>query len=254
MLRVRVIPVLLIKEGGLYKGVKFKNHRYVGDPINAVKIFNEKEVDEIIIIDISATANKSEPSLAMISEITSEAFMPLAYGGGVKTIEQIKQIFHAGVEKVVINTHAYNNYKLIEEAATIFGSQSITVAIDTKKNLWGKDEVYVANGSVNIQKDPVKYAKELEQAGAGEIFLQSIDRDGTYSGYDLKLLKKITAAVQLPVVVSGGASSIQDFKQAVTEAGASGVAAGSLFVFVGDTKGVLINYPTQAELKKQLTV
>jgi cyclase len=249
MQRARVIVVLLIKDGGLYKGVKFKNHNYIGDPINTMKIFNEKEVDEIAIIDIGATPNKKAPDISMITTIASESFMPLAYGGGITTLDQIKNIFYAGVEKVIINTSHYKNLKLIEEAAAIYGNQSIVAAIDVKKSFWGKEEVYIGGGKIKIPNDPIAYAQDLVNAGAGEIMLQSIDLDGTYAGFDIPLLKKMTSAVRVPVIASCGAGSLQDLRKAVVEGGASAVAAGSLFVFIGAAKGILMNYPSQEDLK-----
>jgi cyclase len=247
--RHRVIPVLLIKSGGLYKGAKFKNHNYIGDPINAVKIFNEKEVDEIIIIDIGATPGRQEPDFSMISNIAGEAFMPLGYGGGITNIEQVKKIFYEGVEKVILNTTAHHNFKLIEEIANQFGSQSVCISVDTKKNLFGKQEVYTGCGLINTHKDPVQYAKDLENAGAGELFVQSIDRDGMYSGYDLPYLKKMTESINIPVIASCGASGVKDFRDAIDIGGASAVAAGSLFVYFGNARGVLINYLSDEELK-----
>ncbi|MFN6944456.1 MAG: AglZ/HisF2 family acetamidino modification protein [Cytophagaceae bacterium] len=252
--RVRVIPVLLIKNGGLYKGVKFKNHKYIGDPINAVKIFNEKEVDELMLLDISATPGSKEPDYRLISNISGEAFMPIGYGGGLNSINQVKRVLYDGVEKVVLNSNVFGNYKLIEDIASSSGSQSIVVSIDIKKNLFGKAEVYSHCGTVNTHKDPLEYAKELENAGVGELIIQSVDKDGTYSGYDLKLLKKISESVNIPIIASCGAAGIEDFQKAVIEGGASAVAAGSLFVFFSNAKGVLINYPSQEELKKNLSV
>ncbi|MCU0428440.1 MAG: AglZ/HisF2 family acetamidino modification protein [Cytophagaceae bacterium] len=248
--RIRVIPVLLVKGSGLYKGVKFKNHTYIGDPINAVKIFNDKEVDELIVIDIGATLGNKVPDFSLISRIAGEAFMPLGYGGGIKSLDQIKRIFYEGVEKVVINTSAHNSTALIESAAKTFGSQSVVVSIDIKKNLFGKIEVYTHSGTINTHKDPVQFAKEMESAGAGELFFQSIDKDGTFAGYDLPTLKKITDKVSIPVIAGCGASGLEDFKMAISEGGASAVAAGSLFVFVGKTKGVLINYLSNNEINQ----
>ncbi|MFT3679147.1 MAG: AglZ/HisF2 family acetamidino modification protein [Ferruginibacter sp.] len=251
MARIRVIPVLLIQKGGLVKSVRFSNHKYVGDPINAVKIFNEKEVDEIVILDISATAEKRGPDIARIKEIAGEAFMPLAYGGGVTKVDEIVSLINAGVEKVILNTSAFKNPLLITEGARKAGSQSIVVSIDVKRNLWGKYKVYVQNGSINTGLDPVSFAKQLTAAGAGEIILNSIERDGTFEGYDLQLVEMVSAAVNVPVVTIGGAATVADFKPAVQK-GASAVAAGSMFVFRGPHRAVLINYPAQQELKEKL--
>jgi imidazole glycerol-phosphate synthase subunit HisF len=249
--RLRVIPALLIQKGGLVKSVRFKDHKYIGDPINAVKIFNEKEVDEIVLLDISATAEKRPPNIRQIQEIASEAFMPLAYGGGITKLQEIRDLITAGVEKVVLNNAAFTTPSLVSEAAKYVGSQSIVVSIDVKKNVWGKYKVYVENGSRNTGLDPADYAKQMEQAGAGELLLNGIDRDGTYKGYDTELIKMVSSAVGIPVVAIGGASNVKDFAPAVLN-GASAVSAGSLFVFQGPHRAVLISYPSQAELKEQL--
>lgn len=251
MKRVRVIPALLIQKGGLVKSVKFKDHKYIGDPINAVKIFNEKEVDEIVILDISATAEKRGPNIRQIKELASEAFMPMGYGGGITKLEEIKELITIGVEKVIINTSAYNNSQLISDGAKYTGSQSIVVSIDVKKNIWGKYKVYVQNGSKNTNLDPVEYAKKMENAGAGELFLNAIDRDGTFSGYDTELIKLISAGVNIPLVAIGGGATVEDFAKAI-ENGASAVSAGSMFVFQGPHRAVLISYPKQQELKEKL--
>jgi cyclase len=234
-MRSRVIPVLLLKKGGLYKSVKFKDHKYIGDPINAVRIFNEKEVDEIVILDIEATAQGRPPDLKRISEIASEAFMPLSYGGGITSVDQVKQILYEGVEKVIFNTSAILNPKLIEETARLFGSSSVIVSIDVKSNWLGKPMVFIRNGR--------------KSAGAGEVFLNSIDRDGTYTGYDISLVSTLSSQLNVPLIICGGASSIADFKQAL-DAGASAVGAGSMFVFQRPHNAVLISYPQPDALKK----
>lgn len=250
MRRIRVIPVLTIKDGGLVKSVKFKNHKYIGDPINAVKIFNEKEVDEIVILDISATKEKRPPNINMISEIASEAFMPLAYGGGISSIEGIKELLYNGAEKVILNDAALHKQELIERASQQFGNQSIVVSIDVKKNIWGKYKVYSDCGSKNTGKDPVEFAKEVEELGAGEIFLMSIDRDGTYLGYDIELIKVVSDAINIPVIAVGGAAEISDFLKVIKETNASAISAGSMFVFKRPHQAVLISYPLQNDLKK----
>ena len=248
MKRIRIIPVLLIKKDGLVKSVQFKNHKYVGDPINAVRIFNEKEVDEIVLLDISATAEKRPPNILRIKEIASEAFMPLAYGGGITTVDEIKDLITAGVEKVVLNTVAVNKPSIITEGANWIGSQSIVVSMDVKKNWLGKYKVYSNNGTKNTDLDPVDFAKQVEAAGAGEIFLNSIEKDGTFEGYDVNLIKKVSESVNIPVVAIGGAGSLQDFTSAIQH-GASAAAAGSLFVFQRPHRAVLISYPMQHELR-----
>jgi cyclase len=251
MKRVRIIPSLLIQKGGLVKSVKFKDHKYVGDPINAVKIFNDKEVDEIVVLDISATKEKRPPNIKQIREIASEAFMPLGYGGGITRLEEIKELISIGIEKVIINSSAYDKPELLSLGAKYVGSQSIVVSIDVKKNIWGKYKVYTHNGSTNTNQDPVTFARQMEEAGVGEILLNSIDRDGTFGGYDLELIASVSNAVNIPVVAIGGASSVEDFTSAV-RAGASAASAGSLFVFQRPHRAVLISYPEQAELKQKV--
>jgi cyclase len=251
MRRIRVIPVLLLQKGGLVKSVRFKNHKYVGDPINAVKIFNEKEIDEIVILDIDATREKRPPDMRRIKEIAGEAFIPLAYGGGITTLDEISELFYTGVEKIIVNNSAVQKPQLITDAAKLVGSQSIVVSIDVKKNLFGKYKVYTRNGNDNTGEDPVEFAKKMQDLGAGELFLHAIDRDGTYSGYDLEIIKKVSQAVSIPVIACGGAGAIDDFRQAA-EQGASAVAAGSFFVFQRPHNAVLISYPSQNELKSRL--
>ena len=251
MRRVRVIPVLLLKDGGLVKSVKFKDFKYVGDPINAVKIFNEKEVDEIVILDIDATREGREPDLEKIKEIASEAFIPLAYGGGITRIEQIKELLFNGIEKVVLNQSALENPALITEAARQFGSQSVVVSIDVKKNLFGSYKVYQHSRGKNTKKDPLEFAKEAIRLGAGEIFLNSVDLDGTQKGYDLTLVEKIAKEIEVPLIACGGASGVSNFRE-VIQAGSSACAAGSLFVFQGKHRAVLINYPSQKDLRKEV--
>ncbi len=248
MKRVRVIPALLMQKGGLVKSVCFKDHKYVGDPINAVRIFNEKEVDEIVILDISATREGRGPDFEKIREMAGEAFMPLAYGGGITTLDEIRTLITLGVEKVVLNTSAISRTTLVSEASKYVGSQSIVVSIDVKKNLFGQYRAYTRCGQEKTGEDPVELAKRMEAAGAGEILLMSIDRDGTYKGYDHVLIEKVSHSVGIPVIAIGGASGIHDFLTAVKH-GASGVAAGSFFVFQGTHRAVLISYPTQVELK-----
>lgn len=254
MLKTRVIPCLLIKNSGLVKTIKFKDHKYVGDPINAVRIFNEKEVDELILLDIDATIKKRKFSRDLISEIASECFMPVCYGGGIRSLEDIGQILSLGIEKVSINSYAAEENTIIEKAARAFGSQSIVVSIDVKKNLLGKYEVFTHGGKKNIKLDPVRYAQLVEELGAGEILLNSIDRDGTMLGYDVDLLKRVCTSVNIPVVACGGAGKIEDFVDAVERGSASAVAAGSLFVFQGKHRAVLISYFSMEELSVALNI
>lgn len=252
MRRIRVIPVLLIQNGGLVKSIKFKNHKYVGDPINAVKIFNEKEVDEIVILDISATKENRKPNINQIGEIASEAFMPLSYGGGIKTIEEVKEILYQGAEKVILNSSALDNLELITQIADQFGSQSVVVSMDVKRDWFGKFKVFRNNGQKKTHFEPIQYAKLVEKAGAGEIMLTSIDRDGTFGGYDIELIKQVSNAVNIPVIACGGASEIVDFTTAILKGGASAVAAGSMFVFQRPHRAVLISYPSQKEFKEHI--
>ena len=248
MLKIRVIPCLLLKNDGLVKSVKFKNPTYVGDPINAVKIFNDKEVDELIFIDIEATKKGAEPNYNLISRISCEAFMPFGYGGGITSIEQVKKLTRLGVEKVSINTGARNNPEIITQAAELAGSQSVVASIDVKKDILGRYRVFDYTQQKVTSLDAVEFAQFMKSKGAGEIFLNSVDRDGTFLGYDTGLIKKISQAVSIPVIASGGAGNIQHFGDAVRN-GASAVAAGSFFVFYGPHRAVLITYPEKKSLK-----
>lgn len=250
MRRVRIIPVLLIKGNGLYKTIGFKKPNYIGDPINAVKIFNDKGVDEIVILDIDATLEKRGPNFKLIEDIASECFMPMAYGGGITTMEQARAVFNLGVEKVVVNSAFENNAALISQIAEEYGSQSAVVSIDYKKNLLGQASVYTVGASQKTGYDPVEYAQKAVKAGAGELFVNSVERDGTRKGYDLTMLAKITEAVNVPVIACGGANSVDDFYAAITQAHVAAVAAGSMFVYKGDIDSILINYPSQEEINK----
>lgn len=247
-MRIRVIPTLLLHNGGLIKSIKFKDYQYVGDPINAVKIFNEKEVDEIALIDINATSEGRSPNIDQITKIAGEAFMPMSYGGGISNIEQIKEILYNGIEKIIINTAAHVNPNLISEAARLFGSQSVVVSIDVKKNIFSGYKVFIRNGSKNTGLTPSGFAKFAEELGAGEILLNSIDLDGTFKGYNINLIKEVSENVSIPVIAIGGAASVSDFKKAIA-AGASAVAAGSMLIFQGPHRAVLISYPSQKELE-----
>lgn len=252
MLRTRAIPVLLLRDAGLVKGTTFKNHKYVGDPVNAVRIFNEKEVDEIVFLDISATPAGRGPNYELIADIASEAFMPFGYGGGIGEIGQIERLFNLGVEKVVINTAAFARPQLVREASRAAGAQSIVVSIDVREKMLGGYEVCVANGTRRTGRDPVDYAREMQDLGAGELIVCSINREGTGKGYDTRLLRRVSEAVDIPVVALGGASGVADFADAVKNAGVSAVAAGDMFVFHGRHKAVLITYPAYAELEAML--
>jgi imidazole glycerol-phosphate synthase subunit HisF len=251
MKRIRIIPSLLIHNGGLVKSRKFSDYKYVGDPINAVKIFNEKEVDEICIIDIDASRLGKKPAVNKIAAIVSEAFMPVAYGGGINSLDDAKALFANGVEKVIINKAAVTKPELISTIAAQYGSQSMVVSIDVKKTFFNGQKLFTDNGRTNTGLNAVKFAMQMEEAGAGEILLNSIDRDGSFSGYDTALIREVSQAVNIPVIAIGGASSLDDFRAAV-EAGASAVAAGSLFVFQLPHRAVLISYPSQKELRNKV--
>jgi cyclase len=247
MLRPRIIPCLLIHENGLVKTVNFKNPKYVGDPINAVKIFNEKEVDELAVFDIDATVNGKEPDYTLIEKLANQSRMPLCYGGGVKTVEQAQKIFGLGIEKIALSSAVIENPSLIQQIAERVGSQSVIVVLDIKKKLFGGYEIYTKNGKKASGLDPVKFAQEAEQLGAGEIIINSIDQDGVMKGYDMTLIDRISEKISIPITVLGGAGSLQDIKNVIERHGIIGVAAGSLFVFKGVYKAVLINYPTKKE-------
>lgn len=251
MKRARVIPVLLLHDGGLVKTVKFKSPSYIGDPINAVKIFNEKEIDEIVILDIDASKQNRGPNFQLISEIAGEAFIPLAYGGGISNLDEVKELFYLGVEKVVFNKQAYQNTNLLTECAKLVGSQSVVASVDIKKSFFGGYKVAINNGSEITKLDPIEYAKKLEAAGAGELFLNFVNRDGTYLGYDQEFIKKISVELSIPLVVCGGASSLEDFRLAIQN-GASAVAAGSFFVYQRPHNAVLISYPSRQQLIKEV--
>ena len=250
MLKTRIIPCLLLKDSGLVKTRKFKDPKYVGDPINAVKIFNDKEVDELIFLDISATPNNRKPNYSLVKDIASETFMPFAYGGGITSLSDIEKLISQGSEKVVLNSIAYDTPTLVNEAAKKFGSQSIVVSIDVKKNFFGKQQVYIKCGKKCIGEFPEDWAKKMEDLGAGEIFINSIDNDGMQKGYDLNLIKKVADIVSIPVIASGGAWELQHLADAVKIGGASAVAAGSMFVFNGPHRAVLISYPNYKELEQ----
>jgi cyclase len=249
MLRSRVIPVLLTRNRGLVKSTKFDKAKYIGDPINAVKIFNDKEVDEIVVLDIDASKEGRGPDFTMISNIASECFMPLACGGGIRNLNDIQTLFQSGVEKVILNSVILNDFSLITEAAKIYGDQSIVASVDVKKNIWGKYQLFSHSNLIPKIKDPITLLQGLAKAGAGEIMINSVDLDGTMSGYDLKLIELLSACVDIPIVFCGGAGSVGDLLEAY-KAGASGVAAGSLFIYHGPHKAVLINYPTGIKLIK----
>lgn len=248
MLRARIIPCLLVHNGGLVKTKRFGDSKYVGDPLNAVRIFNEKQVDELIVVDIDATVCGREPDYGLIANLAAECRMPLCYGGGVKTVEQIEKIVALGVEKVSLGSASANEPGLIERAAQRVGSQSIVAVMDVRKSgFLGGYEVFTHNGTKKVACNPVDMARQLAASGAGEILLNSIDRDGTMKGYDLALIDAVRNSVRLPMTVLGGAGSLDDMRALVGRYGVIGAAAGSLFVFKGKYRAVLIQYPQPAE-------
>jgi len=250
MLRPRVIPCLLLRGRGLYKTVRFAAPKYIGDPINTVKIFNEKEVDELLLLDITATPEQRDPNFELIGDIAGECFMPLTYGGGVTSVEQIRKLHRAGVEKVSLNSAAFHNSRLVEESCATFGSSSIVVAIDVKKTFFGNYEVWINSGKTNTKKDAIRYAEQVARLGVGEILVNSIDRDGTMGGFDLNLLKKISSAVETPIIACGGAGILDHVREVMGKTGINAVAAGSMFIFHGKHKAVLISYPSPTQLEE----
>lgn len=248
MLRTRVIPCLLLQNGGLVKTVRFSKPKYVGDPINAIRIFNEKEVDELMVLDILASREGREPDFALIEQFAGECFMPLCYGGGVRTIEQARQLFALGVEKICLQSAALKNPSLISELAGRFGSQSIVVSVDVKRNWLNKTRLYESFSGKTSQHGWMEFMHDMVKRGAGEIVLNAVDRDGSMQGYDLELLQQATDSISVPLIALGGAGSLDHLKQAI-KAGASAVAAGSLFVFHGPHRAVLISYPKYQELE-----
>jgi cyclase len=241
----RLIPILLLKGKGLVKTVRFRHPRYVGDPINTVKIFNDLKADELVFVDITASRENRTISHGLIRAIGDEAFMPFAAGGGIRSLEQIEHTLKAGAEKVVINTQAALKPKLVEEAAKHFGSQSVLVSIDVKKTLFGKQVVMIKDGFERSDYGPVEWAKRVESLGAGEIMINSIDRDGMMQGYDLELIRNIADQVGIPVIACGGAGCLEHLKEAYYQGHAHALAAGSMFVFHGPRRAVLINYPSK---------
>lgn len=245
----RVIPCLLLQDGGLVKTTKFGRPRYVGDPINAIRIFNEKYVDELVFLDITASRTGAEPNYDLIARISGECFMPLCYGGGIRTLEQARRIVAGGVEKIAVNSTAIDRPQLLSELSQELGASSVVVAIDVKRDLFGRERVYHPGRRRLTKLDPVQHAKASVDAGAGEIFLNNVDRDGQCSGFDTSLITRVSAAVNVPVIACGGASSLDDMRTAV-EAGASAAAAGSIFVFYGPHRAVLINYPDYTSIRQ----
>lgn len=251
-MKTRVIPVLLLKDRGLVKTVKFANPRYIGDPINSVRIFNEKEVDELAFLDIAATPARRGPDFETIADIAGEAFMPMAYGGGITSLEQVQRIMSLGFEKVIMNSAVFDNPALVRDAVQVYGSQAVVACIDVKRKLFGGYEISTHSGTRRRPESLEVHLSNLLSYGVGEIIVNSIDRDGTQSGYDIGAVKVVSSAVTVPVIACGGAGSVADFAAAIKDGGASAVAAGSFFVYKGKHRAVLISYPERAELQRHL--
>ena len=243
MLNKRIIPCLQLLGDSLVKKIKFNKHSYIGDPVNTVRIFNELEVDELCFLDISASTEDKKPNLKILKEIANECFMPLSYGGGVDSIQSAHEILSIGFEKIILNTSAYQNPNLIGEIAKQFGSQSVVISIDLKKNIFGKYTMYTNCGKIKKQTDPVEWSKNVEKLGAGELLITSIDREGIWQGYDLEILKKISDSVNIPVIANGGAGKVDHIVDVFDNTKVSGVAVGSMFVYQAKGLGVLVNFP-----------
>lgn len=252
MLRTRIIPCLQLIDESLVKTVKFTNHGYIGDPINTVRIFNELEVDELCFLDIRATLENRSPNFKILSEIANECFMPLSYGGGIKSAETAQEILSMGFEKVVINSAAFSDKSLVRKISEYSGTQSVIGSIDVKKNFWGKYQVYVNDGTKKIDIDAIAWAQELEALGAGELLITSMDQDGTWNGYDNELVTMITSAVRVPVIANGGAGNVNHIGEVVNKGGASAVALGSMVVYQKKGMGVLVNFPDKQALSNIL--
>ncbi len=250
MFRPRIIPVLLLNDSSLVKSERFKKFQYIGDPMNAVKLFNEFKADELVFLDISATKNDRLVSLDLVKAVGEEANMPFAVGGGIKSISDIQAVTSNGAEKVILSSHAIKNPTFIRDAANTFGSSTIVVCIDVKKNLFGKQMVFIDNGKINTKINPIDMAKLAESQGAGEIIIQSIDQDGLMTGYDLSLIKQISESVSIPVVALGGAGHFDHLKECYKNTYVNAMAGGSFFVFHGSEKGVLISYPDQKSIEE----
>lgn len=247
MLATRLMPCLLMSNGALVKTIRFKDGPYVGDPVNAVRIFNQKEVDELILLDIHATTQNRGIDFDTLEKVVSECFMPICYGGGVRTLEDMRRLYALGIEKVSLGAAAFEVPDLVRQAAAEFGSQAVVVTLDVKKGLLGGYTVRTRGGSCDMKISPSQAARTFEEQGAGELLLYAIDRDGTWSGFDLKLVESVSQVARVPVVAAGGAGSLEDIKAAVKQAGASAVAVGSMAVFQGKDLGVLIKFPSRKD-------
>jgi len=249
MLQNRIIPVLLLEDEGLVKTRKFKDPKYIGDPVNTVRIFNTKEVDEIFLVDIHASKNNTSPNFGLINEIASECFMPLCYGGGIRSLEDAERLFSTGVEKISIQSSALKDLSIVNQIASKFGAQAVVVSLDLKRDFFGKVKLYSSASKGTVNKDWIGFAKAAVDEGAGEIFINSVEKDGTLSGPDIQLVYDIAGSISTPLTYAGGVSSLEDIKNLIN-AGASAVAAGAFFVFNGPNRAVLISYPRYAEIKK----
>lgn len=252
MLRTRVIPCLLLKNESLVKTIKFKKYDYIGDPVNTVRIFNELEVDELMFLDIFASKENKSINYKMLKDIANECFMPLSYGGNIKSLNDVKKIFEIGFEKVVINSNSFDNLKLIKEIAKYFGVQSVVGSIDVKKSIFGGKRVYSHHGRIKQTDDVVIWAKKLEESGVGELLITSIDKEGSWEGYDVELIRSVSESVQLPVIANGGCGEIGHINEVVREGNASACAVGSMVVYQGKGMGVLVNFPDQEKLRAVL--
>lgn len=246
-MHMRYIPILLLKDGGLYKTRKFGKETYLGDPVNTIKIFNDKLVDELVFLDIAAARIRSAPNMDILREIAGECFMPLAYGGGISSVDQVRDILALGFEKVVINSAAWTDPELVPALARVFGSSTVVGSIDVRRNWMGREKVYIHGGATAISMGVIEWAQELERRGVGELIINSIEKDGEMTGYDLDLIQRVASAVSVPVIAAGGARDKKDLKAAVITAGASAAAAGAMFVFQGKHRAVLISYPSSIE-------
>lgn len=252
MLRSRVIPSLLLLNDALVKTTKFNNPNYIGDPINTVRIFNELEVDELVFLDIAATNDHRSPNLQLLTEIANECFMPLGYGGGLNNFQTVKDIFSIGFEKIILNSICYEQPSFVTRISEHYGNQAVVASVDVKKNIWGKYEVFSHSGKKKIKKNLLEWVIELEKLGAGEILLTSIDKEGTWSGFDLNLIKQVTEVINIPVIAHGGAGIIQHIGEAIHLSNASAVALGSMVVYQQKGMGVLVNFPEERELNRIL--
>jgi cyclase len=252
MLKTRIIPCLLLKDSSLVKTINFKKYNYIGDPINTVRIFNELEVDELIFLDIFASKNNSDINFKLLKDIANECFMPLSYGGNIRSLDDAKQIFEIGFEKVVINSNSFGNLELIKKLSQYFGNQSIIGSIDIKKSFFGKKRIFSHHATIKQVEDVIIWAKKLENVGVGELLITSVDREGTWEGYDIELIKQITDSVQVPVIANGGAGKIEHLRQVVKRANASACAVGSMVLYQKKDMGVLVNFPDRKKLERVL--